>query len=791
MAVCAKAYQTEMALELLLHLRQSRLRQHQVTFNTAIGACAKAQEWQQALTLLGEMPDAALQPDVVSFSSAIAVRGCGVQALSRHSLHTQTWRLLEDLGRRSLRPNLVVFNTVMDSCHRSTSWQDALLLLGRAASESLQLDVVSYSLAVSTCVSSSQQGPASAVLREMRRLAVQPDEAAYVGMLGACKETGSWAFALNLLEEFRRDGGPAMSDQTPFALALGSCEAALQWELALAMLASMQQEGPLPNLVTLNAAVLALAAAGRIAEALSVVRHAEDLGLASAAWDAEANPSLPRADVDLHRFPAELARFAVLAAVIDATIHPSRQHGLVFVTGRGTHGGAAVLTTAIRAWLREEFDLAVEEEFSCSLFPAFPVSGFFLLAFSSEVLVLRRAMRRGLTDVSGYRRASCNASRSADKNESFAAVGGMRQVTEHKVLDSHFNIKVCDFGKTQELRGNAIITGQDTGGSPRYMAPECFILGAHITEKVDIWSLGCCLVEVLGGPLPYEDVPAMSEVQGLLQQGIPPLVLIGISLVLVHATLYHAGFVSVVARNLQRLAQRPERQNRPLNILGVSLGVLSAPLDAVAYSVAPQSVLAPVGMVGMLFSLLAANRVHGDDLTPKDVLSALAVVLGAALCLDGGADSGSARTAPSWEMYAAYIGTAVAMCSLLAGALFACRETAGRLDALCSAMLGGSLGSASVVASKTLTAALEVPPKKRLEVLLTADILDVGISVHFVEPLTLVAVPSWIFKDEKSRQAGLLTRTVGLFSFGSFSAGLSKCAASEVDAKRRGMTWGP
>jgi len=97
--------------------------------------------------------------------------------------------------------------------------------------------------------------------------------------------------------------------------------------------------------------------------------------------------------------------------------------------------------------------------------------------------------------------------------------------TQNLVLDAHFNIKVCDFGKTQELRSNcAIITGQDTGGSPRYMAPECFMLGAHITEKVDIWSLGCCLVEVLGGPLPYEEIPAMSEVQSLLQRGVPPLV---------------------------------------------------------------------------------------------------------------------------------------------------------------------------------------------------------------------------------------------------------------------------
>lgn len=97
--------------------------------------------------------------------------------------------------------------------------------------------------------------------------------------------------------------------------------------------------------------------------------------------------------------------------------------------------------------------------------------------------------------------------------------------TQNLVLDANYGIKVCDFGKTQAMTGDqGLVTGQDTGGAPRYMAPECFQIGAYITEKVDIWSLGCCLIEILGGPLPYEDVPQMSEVQRLLENNIPPLV---------------------------------------------------------------------------------------------------------------------------------------------------------------------------------------------------------------------------------------------------------------------------
>jgi len=85
--------------------------------------------------------------------------------------------------------------------------------------------------------------------------------------------------------------------------------------------------------------------------------------------------------------------------------------------------------------------------------------------------------------------------------------------TQNLVLDVDYSVKLCDFGKTQPMEDDsALPLMADNGGSPRYMAPECFEIGAYITEKVDIWSLGCCLVEVLGGPLPYEDVPQMAQV---------------------------------------------------------------------------------------------------------------------------------------------------------------------------------------------------------------------------------------------------------------------------------------
>lgn len=36
------------------------------------------------------------------------------------------------------------------------------------------------------------------------------------------------------------------------------------------------------------------------------------------------------------------------------------------------------------------------------------------------------------------------------------------------------------------------------------MAPECFVPGGVISEKADIWSMACCLIEIFGGPIPHE-----------------------------------------------------------------------------------------------------------------------------------------------------------------------------------------------------------------------------------------------------------------------------------------------
>lgn len=80
------------------------------------------------------------------------------------------------------------------------------------------------------------------------------------------------------------------------------------------------------------------------------------------------------------------------------------------------------------------------------------------------------------------------------------------------VLDFALNAKLCDFGLTQSMEKTHISRKDNEGGSPRYMAPEIFDSKGKITEKVDIWALGCLAAEVYMNRVPHEECTSIQQV---------------------------------------------------------------------------------------------------------------------------------------------------------------------------------------------------------------------------------------------------------------------------------------
>ncbi|CAE7744369.1 unnamed protein product, partial [Symbiodinium microadriaticum] len=90
------------------------------------------------------------------------------------------------------------------------------------------------------------------------------------------------------------------------------------------------------------------------------------------------------------------------------------------------------------------------------------------------------------------------------------------------VLDEELNARLCDFGITEPMERTHISRRAAEAGSPRYMAPELFDGRAKLTEKLDIWALGCLIIEVLTSRTPHEECNNIQQVATKLLVRLEP-----------------------------------------------------------------------------------------------------------------------------------------------------------------------------------------------------------------------------------------------------------------------------
>ncbi|KAJ3586579.1 hypothetical protein NHX12_012976 [Muraenolepis orangiensis] len=111
--------------------------------------------------------------------------------------------------------------------------------------------------------------------------------------------------------------------------------------------------------------------------------------------------------------------------------------------------------------------------------------------------------------------------------------GGMNYLHLHKIIHRDLKspnmlitnddlVKISDFGTSRELTDKS--TKMSFAGTVAWMAPEV-IRNEPVSEKVDIWSFGVVLWEMLTGEIPYRDVDSSAIIWGVgnnsLQMPIP------------------------------------------------------------------------------------------------------------------------------------------------------------------------------------------------------------------------------------------------------------------------------
>ena len=109
--------------------------------------------------------------------------------------------------------------------------------------------------------------------------------------------------------------------------------------------------------------------------------------------------------------------------------------------------------------------------------------------------------------------------------ETVAYLNSMRIVhqdlkPENVLLDKMYNnAKLCDFGISNYLDMTRVT--KDAKGTVRYMSKE--LLDCKLTNKIDVWALGCILLVMITGKQPYEGINNEWSISSKIFSGVTPL----------------------------------------------------------------------------------------------------------------------------------------------------------------------------------------------------------------------------------------------------------------------------
>ncbi|KAK1868678.1 hypothetical protein I4F81_011162 [Pyropia yezoensis] len=84
-------------------------------------------------------------------------------------------------------------------------------------------------------------------------------------------------------------------------------------------------------------------------------------------------------------------------------------------------------------------------------------------------------------------------------------------------------VKICDFGVSTSVDVRTLTQGAHLYGTPHYIAPEMVENRRPLTTALDIWSLGCSVLELATGRRPYHELSAMQTLFRMVQDRHPPI----------------------------------------------------------------------------------------------------------------------------------------------------------------------------------------------------------------------------------------------------------------------------
>eukprot|EP00434_Breviolum_minutum_P045043 symbB.v1.2.040304.t1/scaffold7134.1/size13104/1 len=183
--------------------------------------------------------------------------------------------LLDKACQLSTCPKLMIFNSVINTCGRAKHWRNALHFFQELGclrhqpdvhgqiyvvqDDKLQLDVISFNAAISSCAKSMNWLWAMQLLDDLQQSELETDGISFNAALSAA---AGWQTAFRLLEQM--DLCQLQRDIVSFNAAISACD----WQHALMLLEKMQCLLMQPQTITCSSAITSCGLEGRWEEAL-------------------------------------------------------------------------------------------------------------------------------------------------------------------------------------------------------------------------------------------------------------------------------------------------------------------------------------------------------------------------------------------------------------------------------------------------------------------------------------------------------------------------------------------
>eukprot|EP00638_Chattonella_subsalsa_P000425 CAMPEP_0117746366 /NCGR_PEP_ID=MMETSP0947-20121206/7904_1 /TAXON_ID=44440 /ORGANISM="Chattonella subsalsa, Strain CCMP2191" /LENGTH=988 /DNA_ID=CAMNT_0005563677 /DNA_START=25 /DNA_END=2991 /DNA_ORIENTATION=+ len=209
-SVCKATNKPGEAMKYFNQMRKERVQPDGYTYNNILGIHSQNSDGEKALKLLDEMEDNGIS-DTVSYN--LVIRACAKQ---KNADPDQPLNLYRRMKKRSIEPNLFVYNSLISSSAQSGNWQMAQYFLGEMKLKGIGPDVFSYSSAITAASNAEESAAAMELFDEMEENGTMPDEIILYQMVRCVSLAGDLEDAQQFLKRLE-----ALPEANAYSIAMG------------------------------------------------------------------------------------------------------------------------------------------------------------------------------------------------------------------------------------------------------------------------------------------------------------------------------------------------------------------------------------------------------------------------------------------------------------------------------------------------------------------------------------------------------------------------------------------